>query len=539
MSRLNNKYKILKIMFLPVLICSLCLDCHTANAANVPPVPTLDDLHNNGAFIEGTENLYPESVYSMTKLENYNPDNPQPNTIIRYELDAQNDKYIPVYYVVNLKQNEYGNPESEEIRDIKVTVPEINGSYNNAFTFDIKYYVDKSTDEDYIDITTSSYPEAALNNSKSDVDVHADFINNKNLGANDEVFGGAIKNTGSIESINSIFISNNASPTVMRRRAWGGAIYNSGTISKITGVFINNYVNSNGNDALGGAIALHNGGNIGNITAHFIANHSYANNRGFGGAIFIANGGSTINNITGDFIGNYIVSKNHAIGGAIYNENGVVRNITGDFIKNSATASYGDANGGAIASTGEISDISGDFISNCTYTETGKANGGAIYNDGKRLGSADTTGNVVGGIINSSFINNYAKSETGIAHGGAIYTTTDINIIAKDGGKSVFSGNYVEDKDGKRQEAIYVDSKTAKLTLKAENKGSFVINDQINGVEGYNLSLDGDKTGVINLNNDVINANISLDNTNLYLGRENVFDQSQSLTLNSGSMYMT
>ena len=54
----------------------------------------------------------------------------------------------------------------------------------------------------------------------------------------------------------------------------------------------------------------------------------------------------------------------------------------------------------------------------------------------------------------------------------------------------------------------------------------------------YDLKITGDSTGKVILNNDVINANISLDNTNLYLGRENVFDQSQSLTLNSGSIYL-
>ncbi len=33
-----------------------------------------------------------------------------------------------------------------------------------------------------------------------------------------------------------------------------------------------------------------------------------------------------------------------------------------------------------------------------------------------------------------------------------------MNIIAKDGAQSAFSGNYVKDKDGTRPEAIYVDN---------------------------------------------------------------------------------
>ena len=57
-------------------------------------------------------------------------------------------------------------------------------------------------------------------------------------------------------------------------------------------------------------------------------------------------------------------------------------------------------------------------------------------------------------------------------------------------------------------------------------------------IGSYNLKITGDSTGKVVLNNDVINANISLDNTNLYLGREDVFNLSQSLTLNSGSIYL-
>ncbi len=57
-------------------------------------------------------------------------------------------------------------------------------------------------------------------------------------------------------------------------------------------------------------------------------------------------------------------------------------------------------------------------------------------------------------------------------------------------------------------------------------------------IGSYNLQITGDSTGKVILNNDIINANISLDNTNLYLGREDVFNQSQTLTLNSGNIYL-
>ena len=237
-------------------------------------------------------------------------------------------------------------------------------------------------------------------------------------------------------------------------------------------------------------------------------------------------------------------------------------------------------------------------------------------------------------VVNSNFINNYASS-SGIAKGGAILNMGDMTISAKDGGISLFSGNYVNSNGVKSQEAIYVaafgkmnesdlmdkmvsslDGQNIVISLPKEAKGSLVLNavtngtvlfnDKINGDvtgienisgvldlssalkeqqpaltwdefmqmmkeqfktddekpivlvsfalgyielknpevtitsagDGYDLKITGDNTGKVILNNDVINANISLDNTNLYLGRDNVFDQSQSLTLNSGSMSM-
>ncbi len=202
-------------------------------------------------------------------------------------------------------------------------------------------------------------------------------------------------------------------------------------------------------------------------------------------------------------------------------------------------------------------------------------------------------------ITNSSFVNNTASSPDGTAKGGAIYSEGNLTINA-DNGVSLFKGNKTVDKNGEVSNAIYMaghiysaenealnstlpdDSSyyyeitPAKLTLNAVNNGVIQIDDKIAGgamnenyhygaseasldtreamspeqellynspfIEteetAYSLKVTGDKTGKVILNNDVINANISLDNTNLYLGRENVFDQSQSLTLNSGSMYM-
>ena len=74
--------------------------------------------------------------------------------------------------------------------------------------------------------------------------------------------------------------------------------------------------------------------------------------------------------------------------------------------------------------------------------------------------------------------------------------------------------------------------------MTAQNKGEILINDTIDGQSGYTLALNGDNKSKIAINNNVNNANISLDNTNLYLSKETYFDNSQSLSLNSGTMYL-
>ena len=54
----------------------------------------------------------------------------------------------------------------------------------------------------------------------------------------------------------------------------------------------------------------------------------------------------------------------------------------------------------------------------------------------------------------------------------------------------------------------------------------------------YELTITGDETGAVILNNDVENAHITLENTNLYLGKDDALNQSQSLSLDSGTLSM-
>ena len=271
-----------------------------------------------------------------------------------------------------------------------------------------------------------------------------------------------------------------------------------------------------------------------------------------GGAIY--NSGE-IGNITGDFIGNYATSTDgDANGGAIFNIDGTIRDITGDFIGNYASGS--SARGGAIynnRSAAKLGDITGNFIGNYASSTVNYARGGAIYNIDGTIGKLDDEGNLVGGIY-GSFINNYAKTESDsqLALGGAVYTYGNMNFIA-DNQVNYFSGNYTEDYRGKINNAIFVETSSGSsptIKLQAQNNGSIVFDDQIDGgvstqnsetgkyeidrTNAYNLSLSGDDSGSIYLNNSVINANITVDNANVYVNEGTNLAQSRKLDVNSG-----
>lgn len=362
--------------------------------------------------------------------------------------------------------------------------------------------------------------------------VTGDFINNY-INISGLSRGGAIANFAGIgdsiiETLNSNFIGNYAISTAGEAR--GGAISNTTSsansyakIDKITGDFINNYVNA-ATTASGGAI----------FNAQLSSNSTTTNE---------------INNIEGNFTGNYVISKNdQARGGAIANlaNNGpaIIKSIEGNFTDNYAKATSNSAQGGAIynSSAGKaiITSITGDFIGN--YVETGNmASGGAIYNaetSGRGTQEIDSiTGNfinnyasggtvayggaivnkgIIGELKNILFTGNYAKATSGTAHGGAIFTTTSMKFTA-DAGETRFSGNYTESAGKKEENAIYVSSTSAAITLNAVNNGQVTFDDRING-QRYGLIMTGDTSGIITLNNLVENAAASLDTTTLKLG---------------------
>lgn len=172
-----------------------------------------------------------------------------------------------------------------------------------------------------------------------------------------------------------------------------------------------------------------------------------------------------------------------------------------------------------------------------------------------------------------------------------------MNIIA-DNGKSLFSGNYVQNGDKKDQQAIFVTNiieekylgyshshsfyqkephKTT-VTLNSINNGKIIFNDKITSAgttktpinkyyekwdssvgkwtlqyvdDDYNdidtptevsvtpeLKITGDSSSVVQLNNNIENMDISLSGTNLHLGaRDNVLD-GNNLDLQSGTLSM-
>lgn len=218
------------------------------------------------------------------------------------------------------------------------------------------------------------------------------------------VYGGAISNGGVISSISGDFIRNYTEATY--GISYGGAIYNTGTLTLVNSDFVGN--STNGKKSFGGA--LFNAGNIGVINGNFINNiaNGKSDSNKYGGAIYNY---ETINSVNGDFI-----SNSAKVGGAIYNNYGIINSINGDFIGNSAdnaAAIYNGHNTSAEHVTHSgitdrvIYTINGNFINNSATN-----NGGAIYNDSNSIIES----------LSGIFSRNTAQT------GGAIYNLGSIGM---------------------------------------------------------------------------------------------------------------
>lgn len=238
----------------------------------------------------------------------------------------------------------------------------------------------------------------------------------------------------------------------------------------------------------------------------------------------VSNDIAQIGNIKADFNGNYVISaNNNAYGGAISNyveqaknsQNAIIDSITGKFENNYAQSGV---------------------KSNPTGSSKG-AYGGAISNTA-----------TITAINNSIFKNNFAitvDNAENTARGGAIYTTQDLNINANNKGLTEFTGNYVSIDGGttKNYEAINVGAAGKTLTLNATTNGKILMNDYINGTNGYNVLLTGDSTGVIKLHNNADikgGANVKVENDvviDTADGAIKTFSEFNSLTSSASAKY--
>ena len=346
---------------------------------------------------------------------------------------------------------------------------------------------------------------------------YAKSTNGTASGSYNTAGGGAIYNSGSINSITGSFKENYAQGNY----ALGGAIYNKyNPIGDITGEFKDNYAIATGNYAMGGAL-YGTSARFGNITGNFTGNYakdtstssSYGGTAG--GAISMINGNG-IGNITGDFTKNYALSGNYAQGGAIsiqYSSGGM-GNLKGNFIQNYAkdTNTTGSSNsvtaGGAayLNGAGTMQNMTAYFEKN--YAMSGNyAQGGALYM-GNGTSVNEMNANFVDNYVSSlntnvtddsyratgggalvlresgrvtkfvgSFQNNYVKSENK-GYGGAVYMMNGGTIAEMEGG---FYSNYVDAKNNGYGGAVYMmnGGTLGKMT------GAFIENYVKAGNEGY------------------------------------------------------
>ncbi len=281
----------------------------------------------------------------------------------------------------------------------------------------------------------------------------------------------------------------------------GNSLVSRSKVMDASGGVISNSINGQGNAFVGIGYTLDENNKIVSVKDAILG--TYKNNS-VQSTELSANGGvianyvesskendiARIGNIKANFEGNYVLSNNDsAYGGAIANF----------YVK-----SQNDYKNAIIDSVNSI------FENNCAKTESADASKGAY-------GGAISNTATIKAINNSTFKNNYAISNNGSnALGGAIYTTQDLVINANNNGLTEFTGNYVSTDGGatKNYEAINVATSGKTLTLNATTGGTILLNDYINGVNGYNVLLTGDDKGTIKLYNNADfkgGANVTVD----------------------------
>ena len=183
---INEDNLALKTTTTTALALTLCLSA----PAFAAETPTLDELHEAGSTMPGSTEVYPESAYTLTKV-----DAPGTNIITKFEFDKEQNKLIPMYYRVDLKQTVYGHTiDYDEVKNFTVTTPNADNT-GNAFEYEINYYVNNdrlSPDR----ITTDQQGK----------DINMDFVGLKYEPSSGFAEGGAIYNyKGTIGDITRLY----------------------------------------------------------------------------------------------------------------------------------------------------------------------------------------------------------------------------------------------------------------------------------------------------------------------------------------------
>ena len=271
-------------------------------ANNTPPVPTLDNLQ--GQTIPDTDpaQVYPESAYTLTEIENADPENLPQNAITLY--DKNDDGTVtPKYYLVNLKDSvtNIGSGDttkyfewSQNTDTGRLELKEVSAPTEGKTTITVNY-------------DTSSLHERVNNTEdKSSETITGTFVNKTTGSTSGDQYGGALYNNGinaKLGDINADFIGNYATGVA----GYGGALMNTGTIGKlddegnlvggIYGSFINNYAKTESDSqlALGGAVYTDSDMNFiaDNQTNYFSGNYTQDYRGKINNAIFVDTSAST------------------------------------------------------------------------------------------------------------------------------------------------------------------------------------------------------------------------------------------------------
>ena len=384
--------------------------------------------------VNAQDNNY-ESAYTLTRV-----DSKGENTITKFEWDETQNRLVPAYYRVEIKEliSDSYDKVYENYTETPVIIPE-----GSSAAIADTLFKNNSNGAVY----------NASNNGGTITELNADFVGNaiiKNNLTADWNFaeGGAVNSYPNIDNINGNFIGNyiEASSDSQRIDAEGGAFY--GNASNIRGHFVNNYIKLTSNTGSlygeGGAIRFSMADNaniVGDFIGNFVELESASEGQvvAYGGAVW----GSSVT-VTGDFINNHVLAINHseskgstrAEAGALYGGGNITGNFIGNYAKSITNSTYASAHAGALEGGGIIKgDFIGNFAEAISENDSAGVYGGAVY-----ITSGSNTNNITG-----NFFNNYAKAEgatTNVyAYGGAISTNWLNNSNSMSG---LFIGNHVE-----------------------------------------------------------------------------------------------